>query len=234
MEVSLAAVTRAGRGKNEARRLRRDSQIPAVVYGGETPGGTAIAVDPKTLLQILRSESGVNTLIDLTVDGGKASQVLVKEFQLDPIGQELLHVDFYHLAMDKAITVTVPVVLKGEPAGVKQQDGVLDFVNREVQVECMPNDIPENLEVDVSELMIGDGVRLSKLLTDVNWTSVSEPEMLLAHVIAPRVQEEEAAAAVAEDGEAVAEGADEGSEPEVIKKGKTGKSWKPAEGKAKD
>ncbi len=231
MEATLAAVTRAARGKNEARRMRRDSQVPAVVYGGETLSVTAIAVDPKTLLQILRSESGVNTLIDLTVDGGQASQVLVKEFQLDPISQELLHVDFYRLAMDKAITVTVPVVLKGEPAGVKQQGGILDFVNRVVQVECMPTEIPENLEVDVSELMIGDGVRLSKLLTDVSWTPVSEPEMLLAHVIAPRVEEEETAA---EDEEAVAEGADESSEPEVIKKGKTEESGKPAEGKAKD
>ena len=232
MEATLAAVTRAGRGKNEARRLRRDNQMPAVVYGGETPGGAAIAVNPKSLLRILHSESGVNTLIALSVDGGKSSQVLVKEFQLDPISQELLHVDFYRLAMDKAITVTVPVVLKGEPAGVKQQAGVLDFVHREVQIECMPTEIPENLEVDVSELMIGDGVRLSELLTDVSWTPVSEPEMLLVHVIAPRVEEEEAPAeeAVVEG----AEGAAEGAEPEVIKKGKTEEGGEQAEGKARD
>ena len=154
MDATLPAELRDTRGKNEARRLRRAGQVPGVVYGGDTPGGTAIAVDPKTLLQIFHSESGVNTLIGLALDGGKPSQVLLKEFQLHPVTQELLHVDFYRLAMDKAITVTVPVALKGEPAGVKQQGGVLDFVNREVQIECMPTEIPEHLEVDVSELMI--------------------------------------------------------------------------------
>jgi len=231
MDATLPAELRDTRGKNEARRLRRAGQVPGVVYGGDTPGGTAVAVDPKTLLQILHSESGVNTLIGLALDGGKPSQVLLKEFQLHPVTQELLHVDFYRLAMDKAITVTVPVALKGEPAGVKQQGGVLDFVNREVQIECMPTEIPERLEVDVSELMIGDGVRLRELLAGVSWKPVSELDMLLAHVVAPRVEEEEEAEA--EEG-VVAEGAEapaEGDEPAVIKKGKIEESKEPAGGK---
>ena len=222
MEASLAAVTRTGRGKNEARRLRRAGQVPAVVYGGESREGLPVAVDPKALLRILHSESGVNTLIGLTVDGGKASKVLVKEFQLDPIHSGLLHVDFYRPALDRLITVTVPVTLSGEPVGVKQQGGVLDFVQRDVQVECMPTEIPEHLEVDVRALMIGDGVRLRDLFSDVEWTPVSEPDTLLVHVIAPKVEEEAAAKEMPEEAaaEGAAEASQEGAEPEVIKKGK--------------
>lgn len=231
MDATLPAALRDDRGKNEARRLRRAGKIPAVVYGGDTPGGTAVVVDPKALLRILHSESGVNTLIGLALDGGKPSQVLLKEFQLHPVTEELLHVDFYRLAMDKAITVTVPVALRGEPAGVKQQGGVLDFVNREVQIECMPTEIPEHLEVDVSELMIGDGVRLRELLTGASWKPVSELDMLLVHVIAPRVEEEEEAEAevVAAEG---AEAPAEGDEPAVIKKGKIEEGKEPARGKS--
>lgn len=216
MEATLPAVTRAERGKNEARRLRRAGQVPAVVYGGETREGTPIAVDPKALLQILHSESGANTLIGLTVDGGAASQVLVKEFQLDPVSSELLHVDFYRLALDKAITVTVPITLSGEPVGVKQQGGLVDFVHRDVQLECMPTEIPEHIEVDISELMIGQGVRLRDMLEGVSWTPVSDPDTLLVHVIAPKVEEEPAE----EEAEAAAETPEGGAEPEVIKKGK--------------
>lgn len=225
MDASLVGVTRQGRGKNEARRLRRSGQVPGVLYGGESKEGQPISVDPKELLTILHSESGVNTLIGLTVDGGKASQVLVKEFQLDPVDSELLHVDFYRLALDKAITVTVPVTLVGEPAGVRQQGGLLDFVQRDVQVECMPTEIPEHLEVDVSELMIGQGVRLRDLLSDVTWTPVTDPDRLLVHVIAPKVEEEPEEEA-AEELAATAEG---DGEPEVIKKGKAGEGEEPAE-----
>ncbi len=219
MEATLAAVTREGRGKNEARRLRRAGQLPAVVYGGESAGGASVSVDPDALLKILYSESGVNTLISLTVDDGMSHQVLVKEFQLDPIDSELLHVDFYRLALDKAITVTVPVLLSGEPIGVKMQGGLVDFVHREVQVECMPTEIPEHIEVDINDLEIGDGVRLREVIGDAVWSPVSDPDTLLVHVIAPKVEEEE----VAEEG-ATPEGeesaAAEGDEPEVVKKGK--------------
>ena len=150
-----------------------------------------VSVDPKALLEIFHSESGVNTLIGLSIDEAAANQVLVKEFQLDPISQALLHVDFYQLALDKAITIMVPVVLKGEPAGVRQQGGLVDFIHREVQVECMPTEIPEHIEVDISELMIGQGVRLREVSTDVSWSPVSDADMLLVHVIAPKVEEEE-------------------------------------------
>ncbi len=212
MEARLAAETREARGKNHARRLRRAGRVPGVVYGGATHGGQPVAVDPKELMSILRSESGVNTLIELALDGGDAGRVLVKEFQLDPISSDLLHVDFYRLAMDKALTVTVPVSLSGEAVGVKLQGGLVDFVTREVQVECMPSEIPEHIEVDVSELRVGDGVRLRDQVQGVAWRPVSDPDTLLVHVLPPKVEESaEEAEAEGADGEAEdkAEGADE-------------------------
>ena len=207
MEARLAAETREARGKNHARRLRRAGRVPAVVYGGDTRDGRPIAVDPKELMRILHSESGVNTLIELALDGGSADRVLVKEFQLDPIGSDLLHVDFYRLAMDKALTVTVPVSLAGEAVGVKQQGGLVDFVTREVQVECMPSEIPEHIEVDISELRVGDGVRLRDRSEGVAWKPVSDPDTLLVHVLPPKVEESEDEAAEAE-GAAAGEGED--------------------------
>jgi large subunit ribosomal protein L25 len=218
MEATLAAVTRSGRGKNEARRLRSSGSLPAVVYGGESKQGISVSVDPKALLHILHSESGVNTLISLSVDDGAVNQVLVKEFQIDPVASDLLHVDFYRLALDKAITVTIPVTLTGEPEGVRLQGGLVDFVQREVQVECMPTEIPEHIEVDISELVIGQGVRLREVLEGVSWTPVSDPDILLVHVIAPKVEEEEVAAD--EAGEGAAEGTEAGGEAEGVKKGK--------------
>ena len=160
MEATLEAVKRDGRGKNEARRLRALGRVPAVVYGARKEGKTAVAValavDPKAVLRILHSESGANTLINLKLEGGGESRVMVRDYQLDPITHTLLHADFYQLAMDKAIVVPVPVLIKGEPVGVKQQGGLLDFVTREIQVQCLPTDIPEHIDIDVSELALGE------------------------------------------------------------------------------
>lgn len=212
MDAILEAVRREGTGKNEARRLRAAGMMPAVLYGrkapGEPPRNVPVSVDPKVLLRILHSESGANTLISLSVDGADA-RVMVKEYQLDPITHRLLHADFYQLAMDKAITVTVPVVLKGDARGVKQQGGMLDFVTREIEVECLPGDIPEHLDIDVTELMLNQSVRLRDLPANPKWTPLSDGETMLVHVVMPKG--EEAAQAAAE----VA-----GPEPEVIKKGK--------------
>ena len=214
MDATLQAVKRDGRGKNEARRLRAGGRIPAVVYGAEKGKAVEIAVDPKMLLRILHSESGVNTLIGLQLDGGD-TRVLVKEYQLDPIHHKLLHADFYQVAMDKAITVTVPILLKGEPKGVKQQGGVVDFVHREIEVECLPGDIPENIVVDVTELMLNQGVRVSDLQVEgARWTPLSEGDMMIVHVVAPRAEE---VTATADATPAAA------AEPEVMKKGKTDK-----------
>ena len=194
MDTILQSETRLERGKNLARRLRRNGRLPGVVYGdsGEDSAGGAVAVsvDPEALFQILHSDAGVNTLIGLTIDSGSPAQVLIKDFQLDPVTRELLHVDFYRLAMDKVITVTVPVVLKGEAEGVKMQGGIVAFEQREFTIECLPAEIPERVEVDISDLVIGRGVRVRDVLEGVAWKSVTDPDTLLVHVIAPKVEEE--------------------------------------------
>jgi large subunit ribosomal protein L25 len=213
MDAVLQAEKRETRGKNEARRLRAAGRIPAVVYGAGKDKAVEIAVDPKVLLRILHSESGVNTLIGLEgVDFG-GGKVLVKEYQLDPIDHRLLHADFYAVAMDKALTVTVPIVLKGEAKGVTQQGGIVDFVTRDLEIECLPSDIPENIAVDVSELMLHQGVRVRDLQTTGKWTAVTEPDTMIVHVVSLKAEEPAAAEAAA----APAAGA---AEPEVIKKGK--------------
>ena len=209
---TLQAEKRETRGKNEARRLRASGRIPAVVYGAGQAAAIEIAVDPKVLLRILHSESGVNTLIGLQgvdLGGGK---VLVKEYQLDPIDHRLLHADFYAVAMDKAITVTVPVVLKGEAKGVKQQGGIVDFVTRDLEIECLPGEIPEHIDVDVSELMLHQGVRVRDLPAG-RWTAVTDPDTMIVHVVALKAEEPAATEAAAAPAAATAE-------PEVIKKGK--------------
>jgi large subunit ribosomal protein L25 len=217
MEAVLEATTRDTFGKNEARRTRREGMVPAVMYGAPAAGGrpeaTPIAVPPKALLKILHSESGANTLISLKLAGAGDTRVLVKEYQLDPITHQVLHADFYKVAMDRMLQVTIPVIVKGEPKGVKQQGGILEFVRREIEVECLPADIPEHVEVDVSELMLHQGVRVRDIATDPKWKPVSEPELMLVHVIMPKAEESAAAAT-----EAAAPGA--AAEPEVIKKGK--------------
>jgi large subunit ribosomal protein L25 len=217
METTLQAEKRAGRGKNEARRLRASGRIPAVLYGAEKGKAVEVSVDPKVLSRLLHSESGVNTLIGLELDGG-STRVLVKEYQLDPIDHKLLHADFYQVAMDKTLTVTVPIVLKGEARGVKQQGGIVDFVTREIEIEVLPGEIPENITVDVSELMMNQGVRVRDLHTEgAKWTPVSDTDMMIVHVVTPKVEEVAAPAEVA----VAAPGA--AAEPEVIKKGKTEK-----------
>lgn len=211
MDATLEAVKRETRGKNEARRLRVAGRIPAVVYGGTNQEPLAVSVDPKILSRILHSDSGLNTLIDLQIDGAAGARVLVKDFLLDPIHHRLLHADFYRLSLDKKITVTVPIELKGEAKGVKLQGGVLDFPNRDVEIEVLPTEIPEHIEIDVTELTIGQGVRLKDLAEGAKWTPVSDPDTLLVHVVPPRAEE------------AAAEGGAAPAEPEVIKKGKTDK-----------
>ena len=223
MDATLDAKKRDGRGKNEARRLRAGGRIPAVVYGarkeGQAPNGVPVAVDPKEVLRILHSESGANTLINLKLEGGE-SRVMVRDYQLDPVTHQLLHADLYQLAMDKAIVVSVPVVIKGEPAGVKQQGGLLDFVTRDIQVQCLPTDIPEHIDVDVTELALHQSVRVKDLATSPKWKTVTDGETMLVHVVMPKAEESAATTeAAAAEGAAVPAAA-AGAEPEVIKKGK--------------
>ena len=213
MEATLEVSKRDTRGKNEARRLRAAGRIPGVVYGAKPGAKTVVAVpvavDPKEVLRILHSDSGANTLINLRLDGGE-TRVMVKEYQLDPVTHSLLHADFYQLAMDKAITVTVPIVLKGEPRGVKLQGGLLDFVTRDIQVQCLPTDIPEHIDVDVTELMMNQSIRLREIAENPKWKPVTDLDTMIVHVVMPKV--EEAAAST--------EAAVAPVEPEVAKKGK--------------
>src|SRR3989449_4330344 len=142
METILEATTRETFGKNEARRIRREGKVPAVLYGGDSKGATPIAVQPRALLKILHSESGQNTLISLKLAGAGDTRVLVKDFQIDPVTHEVLHADFYRIAMDKLLLVTIPILVHGEAPGVKQQGGVLEHIRREVEIEVLPADIP--------------------------------------------------------------------------------------------
>ena len=222
MEATLEATPRDTFGKNEANRTRRGGMVPAVLYGtsdGPNKDAKPISVNPKALLKILHSESGVNTLISLKLAGGGDARVLVKEYQLDPVTHEVLHADFYRVAMDKAIRVTVPVHLTGEARGVKADGGILDFVHREVEVECLPADIPGHIVVDVSDLGLHDGIRVRDLKEEGRWKSVSDGDMLIVHVITLKAEPEPAAADAAAPAAAPATPA----EPEVIKKGKVEK-----------
>jgi large subunit ribosomal protein L25 len=216
MDATIQAEKRETRGKNEARRLRAAGRIPAVVYGVEKGKAVEISVDPKILSRILHSDSGANTLIALQgLDSGD-TRVMVKDFQLDPIDHKMLHADFYQVAMDKTLTVTVPIVLKGEAKGVKQQGGIVDFVNREIEIEVLPGDIPEHIDVDVSELMLNQGIRVRELnLEGVKWKPITDGEVMIVHVVALKAEEPTPAAAEA--------AAAAPAEPEVIKKGKTEK-----------
>src|SRR6185295_16400888 len=215
MEVVLEATPRDTFGKNEARRTRRGGQVPAVVYGGDGKEATPIQVPPKALLKILHSESGQNTLIALKLPGGGDTRVLVRDFQIDPVTHQVLHADFYRVAMDRLIQVTIPVSVRGEPKGVKQQGGILEFIRREIVIECLPGDIPENVDIDVSDLMLHQGIRVRDVATSAKWKSVTEGEAMLVHVIMPKAEEAPAPA----DAAAAAATATP-AEPEVIKKGK--------------
>jgi large subunit ribosomal protein L25 len=233
MEANLDAVKRTTRGKNEARRLRAAGKIPATLYGaqkaGDKPAPESVTIDPKPFMRILHSKSGLNTLITLKLQGAGDTRVLVKNVQLDPITHHPLHADLYRVNMDRKIQVTVPIHLNGESRGVKQDGGVLDFVHREIEVEVLPANIPDSINVDVSDLGIGDSVHVRDLAANAAWTPISDPDMMIVHVVVIKVVEETpAAAAPGAEGAAAAPAAGAAAtagaaEPEVIKKGKTDK-----------
>ncbi len=231
MEAVLDAVKRNTKGKNEARRLRAAGRIPATVYGaqkiGDAPAPESVSVDPKPFLRILHSASGFNTLITLKVEGGSEARVLAKNVQLDPITHHPLHADFFRVNMDRKIKVTVPITLRGESRGVKQDGGVLDFVHREIEVEVLPGNIPDTIEVDITNLGINDAVHVRDLAADAAWTPVTDADLMILHVIAIKVAEE---AAPADGAAAATAGA---AEPEVMKKGKTDKEGDAKAGDAK-
>jgi large subunit ribosomal protein L25 len=210
--IVVAAAPRAERGKNEARRLRQTGRVPAVLYGGKGEALT-LSVNAKQVGSILRSESGHNTIFKVDL-AGKHEPAILKDWLVDPISGKLLHVDLLRVAMDVRMKVKVPIHTFGDPAGVKVQGGVFEVVTREVEIECLPADIPTEFRMDVSELMLGKQLRASELPIDTaKMKLLTEPERVLAHVVALKVEEEKPAEVVATEAAAPAE-------PEVIKKGK--------------
>ena len=223
-DITVAAEVRSTRGKNEANRTRRAGQIPAVVYGAyQDP--VAVAVSPKEISKILRSKSGYNTIFNLSL-GGESTPVMVVDQQVDPVKGHLLHADLKRIDLTKRIKVTVPVHTEGEPKGVKVQGGQLEIITRAIEIECLPDDIPESFTVDVSELLVGQSKRASDVGISGSMKLVSDPQSVIAHIVTLRAEE---VAAPAEGAVAPAAGA--AAEPEVIKKGK--KEEAPAEDKGK-
>ncbi len=211
-QIVVEAAPRATRGKNEARRLRVSGKVPAVLYGGKGDAIT-LAVNAKQVSAILRSPTGHNTLFQVDL-GGKHEPAILKDWLTDPITGNLLHVDLLRVAMDVRMRVEVPVHTFGEPSGVKVQGGIFETVTREVEIECLPADIPTEFKVDVSSLMLNQALRAKDLPIDATKLKlITDPERVLAHVVTLKVEEEKPAEVVATDAAAPAE-------PEVIKKGK--------------
>jgi len=221
-EKNVEAKPRQGGGKNDARRLRTTGMIPGVVYGAGQDS-QAVAVDPKQMNRILRSESGHNSIFDLSL-GGQTAKVMIVDWQYEPIKGALLHVDMKRIAMDKVLQVSVPIVLKGEAPGVKVQGGILEQILREVEIECLPADIPGHIDADVSQLNFGEVIRVSDLPHDDKVKFVTDEGQPVAHVVAVKEIVEAAPA------EAAVEGAAAPAEPEVIKKGKQEAEGEAAEG----
>jgi len=212
-QIIVEAGPRETRGKNAARRVRAGGQVPAVLYGGKG-GPQALEVNAKQVSAILRSAMGHNSILTVKTKSGEEAAI-VKDWQVDPVKGTLLHVDLLRVAMDVRMRVKVPVHVFGEAQGVKLQGGIFEMVTREVEIECLPADIPTEFKLDISPLMIGMQLRASDIQLDPQkMTLLTDPLRVLAHVVALRVEEEKPADAVAADAAATP------AEPEVIKKGK--------------
>jgi len=211
-QIIVEGKPREERGKNAARRMRQGGEVPAVLYGGQG-GPLALTVNTKQFSALLRSESGQNTVFQVRMPNGD-QPAMVKDWQVDPVRGGLLHVDMVRVAMDVRVRVRVPVHTFGEAQGVKLQGGIFEMVTREVEIECLPSEIPGEFRVDVTEFMIGKQLRAGDLPFDPEkMRLVTDPQRVVAHVVALRVEEEKPAEAVAAEVAAPAE-------PEVIKKGK--------------
>lgn len=214
-DITINATSRGAFGKGDSRRLRTQGMIPAAVYG-EGKEAVAVAVNAKEIANILRSDTGHNTIFKLALPNGagEPATVIIKDWQVDPVKGRLLHADLMRLSMTEITQVSVAIEIKGEPIGVKLEGGILDLQMRQVEVECLPGDIPESLELDVSNLHIGGHLTVADLAYDREKIKLlAEESQVIAGVLAPRLAEEAAPAGEGEEGAA--------GEPEVIKKGKS-------------
>jgi large subunit ribosomal protein L25 len=231
--IFMEAEPRTDSGKGPNRRLRASGRIPGVLYGGKKEA-VPVALDPKAIIAIIRSHGGVNTIFELGVKGAKGKEnVMIREYQLEPIEHKLLHADLVRVAMDKELTLDVAIELTGTAVGVKVSGGMMDFVTRAVEISCLPKDIPETIVADVSHLELGQYLRASELQLPPGVKLVSEANVVIAHCVAPKAEEEEKPAeAAAAEGAAAAPGAApaEGAPKAEAKEGKD----KPKEGKGKD
>ena len=216
-EITIKAKQREGRGKNDARRIRREGMIPVIVYGGGAET-VAAAAPLKELAALLRSEAGRNTIFTLDIEGVGASEVMFSDRQIDPVRLRLLHADFQRLVKGQKIEVTVPLHLIGEPIGVREELGVLEQIVREIEIRCDPRDIPDAINVDVSSLGVHDVLHASDIPVDEKVEILDAPDTVIATV--GIVKEEPVAAALPVEGEAPAE-------PEVIGKGKKEEEGEP-------
>ena len=208
-EYKVQAKVREGRGKNDARRTRRDGMVPITVYGGGAE--TVAAVAPaRDLAAILRSEAGRNTIFTIDVEGVGASEVMFHDRQVDPVKGRLIHADLTRLVKGQKIEVTVPLHLVGEPIGVKEKQGVLEQIVREIEIRCEPREIPDSLDVDVSNLDVHDVLHVSDIVVAEGIELLTDAEQVIATV---GIVKEEAEAVAPAEGE-------EPAEPEVIGKGK--------------
>jgi len=212
-EITIVAEPREERGKNEARRLRARGRIPAIAYGAGKDA-TALSVDPKEIDKLLYSSTGHNTIFNLQVDGEGKTPAMIIDWQHDPIKDKLLHIDMARIDLTKKLTVRVPVQTDGEPIGVKQQGGLMEVVHREVEIECLPNRIPEHFIVNVRELMIGQNLRAADIPIDDDLELKSPPGMVICHVVELRVTETTEAEEEAAEGAEAAEGEEKAKEPE--------------------
>jgi len=223
-DITVTAEVRASRGKNEARRTRKAGSIPAVVYGAfQDP--VAITINPKEISKIVRSSSGLNTIFNLAIAGGETTPVMVVDEQVDPLRGKLLHADLKRIDLTKRIKVTVPVHTEGEPVGVKVQGGQLEIITRAIEIDVLPDDIPESFTIGVADLSIGQSKRASDVVLSGSMKLVSDPQSVIAHIVSLRAEAEpapaEGAAAVAEPEVAAKKGKKEEEAPAADKdKGK--------------
>jgi len=215
MSIVVKSEKRQGLGSNAARRLRAQGFVPAVLYG-ESMDSRPLVLSKKDIVQILRLETGENTIFRVAVDADEYD-AMIKDLQVDPVTDELLHADLIRISMDKPVRVTVPVVHRGEPVGVKTEGGFIDFVTREVEVECLPRDIPENVSIDIAELHVNQSYKVENMAIPAGVRVISEPGTVLVLVSMPHKEEE----FPGEKPEEVV--AEEPKEPEVIKKERTEK-----------
>ncbi len=226
-DVTVSAEPRDTRGKNEARRLRARGKAPGVVYGVKE-NAVAVAINPSDVQKILHSSTGHNTIFNLSIQGGEVTPAMIVDWQRDPVKETLLHVDLKRIDLTKKIVVKVRVLTTGEPQGVKIQGGLFEVISREVEVECLPDDIPEHFTLDVSDLMIGQNLRASDIQLTGSVKLMSPGDQVIAHCVTMRAEETTAAAEPGAEGAAAAP-----AEPEVIKKGKKEEEGEAAEEKGK-